>query len=75
MGIEPMNSGFAGRSVCHFATRARPKTRNPLRSGSGFRRIKNLSFLSQFPMPTRTHIQQHIHMLLRAAETGIEKFT
>ena len=44
MGFEPMNNGFAGRRVSHFATRAhlwafaalRPKTRNPLRSGSGF---------------------------------------
>lgn len=29
MGFEPMNNGFAGRRVSHFATRAH-KTQNPL---------------------------------------------
>ena len=28
MGVEPMNNGFAGRRVSHFATRAL-KTQNP----------------------------------------------
>ena len=42
MGFEPMNNGFAGRRVSHFATRAHvvlllfSKNKNPLRSGSGF---------------------------------------
>ena len=50
MGFEPMNNGFAGRRVSHFATRAHaglllhcsPKTQNPLPSGSGFDRNLNL---------------------------------
>ena len=41
MGFEPMNNGFAGRRVSHFATRAHrghiptPKTQNPLRLAVG----------------------------------------
>ncbi len=43
MGFEPMNNGFAGRRVSHFATRAyvglpiiATQKQNPLPSGSGF---------------------------------------
>jgi hypothetical protein len=46
MGFEPMNNGFAGRRVSHFATRAHvelsavpPQKKNPLPVGSGFRQI------------------------------------
>ncbi len=51
MGFEPMNNGFAGRRVSHFAIRARmktlfrpvaPKTQNPPLGGSGFDETKNV---------------------------------
>jgi hypothetical protein len=50
MGFEPMNNGFAGRRVSHFATRARmglfdccPKTRNPLLLAVGSTETKDRS--------------------------------
>ena len=74
MGVEPMNNGFAGRRVSHFATRAVNLLRikqNPLHSGSGFEEIGRAEFVVYFPMPEPARMQ---HMLAQQAIMVIGKF-